>query len=72
LGSPPSEAVQRRFESKVPAKQPVFVIGLDMRVISVFPKTNEQEIEANDNPSAPLSLVLCLGVKSLIAMFRTA
>jgi hypothetical protein len=61
--------VQRRFESKVPA---IFVIGLDMRVISVFPKTNEQEIEANDNPAAPLSLVLCLGVKSLIAMFRTA
>jgi hypothetical protein len=63
--------VQRRFENKVPVKQPVFITGLDMRVISSFPQTNEREIEANDNPSAPLRLVLCLGVKSLIAMFRT-
>jgi hypothetical protein len=40
--------VQRRFENKVPTT--VFVIGLDMRVITVFPKTNELEIDTNDNP----------------------
>jgi hypothetical protein len=40
--------VQRRFENKVPTT--VFVIGLDMRVITVFLKTNELEIDTNDNP----------------------